>query len=113
MGSAQLQDRIGATLDRIAATGVAMELNTSGLQKRIPEMNPARTILVEMRARGIPVMLGADAHVPERVAADYVPAGVAARRRLRRGQRDAGAPPAARGHRRRAGQPRRELCLVP
>ena len=71
---AQLQDRIGDTLDRIAAAGVAMELNTSGLQKRIPEMNPARAILVEMRARGIPVMLGADAHAPERVAADYVPA---------------------------------------
>jgi histidinol-phosphatase (PHP family) len=29
---------------------------------------------MEMHARGIPVVLGADAHVPDRVAADYVPA---------------------------------------
>lgn len=70
----RLRERISDTLDRIAAAGVAMELNTSGLQKRIPEMNPTRAILEEMLARGIPVMLGADAHAPERVAADYVPA---------------------------------------
>ena len=55
-------------LDRIAATPTAMELNTSGLNKRIPEMNPAPAILRAMRARNIPVVLGADAHVPERVA---------------------------------------------
>jgi histidinol-phosphatase (PHP family) len=54
-------------LDRVAATGVAMELNTSGLNKKLPEMNPSREILREMRLRGIPVVLGADAHVPERV----------------------------------------------
>lgn len=58
-------------LDRIAKTGVAMELNTSGLNKRIPEMNPAPQILRAMRARKISVVLGADAHVPERVAADF------------------------------------------
>lgn len=58
-------------LDRIAATGVAMELNTSGLHKRIPEMNPAPAILRAMNARNIPVVLGADAHVPERVGADF------------------------------------------
>jgi len=58
-------------LDRIAATGVAMELNTSGLQKAISEMNPNPTMLREMNQRGIPVVIGADAHVPERVAANY------------------------------------------
>ena len=58
-------------LDRIAATGVAMELNTSGLNKVIPEMNPNPTMLGEMYQRTIPVVIGADAHVPERVAADY------------------------------------------
>jgi histidinol-phosphatase (PHP family) len=61
-------------LDRIAAAGTAMELNTSGLQKKIAEMNPGRLILEEMHARSIPVVLGADAHVPDRVAADYVTA---------------------------------------
>lgn len=55
-------------LDRIAKTGVCMELNTSGLNKTISEMNPSAGILREMANRGIPVVLGADAHVPERVA---------------------------------------------
>jgi histidinol-phosphatase (PHP family) len=58
-------------LDRIAATGMAMEINTSGIQKVIPEMNPNPTMLAEMNQRDIPVVIGADAHVPERVAADY------------------------------------------
>jgi histidinol-phosphatase (PHP family) len=68
---AALADTLAATLDRIAATGVAMELNTSGLQKRLPEMNPGPGILAQMAQRGIPVVLGADAHTPTRVAADY------------------------------------------
>lgn len=55
-------------LDRIAQTPTAMELNTSGLLKTISQMNPAPEILREMAAREIPVVLGADAHVPERVA---------------------------------------------
>ena len=58
-------------LDRIAPTGVAMELNTSGLNKRISEMNPAPEILRAMKSRGIRVVVGADAHVPERVAANF------------------------------------------
>lgn len=70
----RLADTLSESLDRIAAAGTAMELNTSGLQKRISEMNPGRSFLVEIHARGIPVVLGADAHVPQRVAADYVPA---------------------------------------
>jgi histidinol-phosphatase (PHP family) len=70
----RLADTLANSLDRIAAAGTAMELNTSGLQKKLPEMNPGRLILEEMHARGIPVVLGADAHVPDRVAADYVPA---------------------------------------
>ena len=58
-------------LDRIAATGVAMELNTSGLNKAIPEMNPGRTQLELMHERNIPVVIGADAHRPARVGADF------------------------------------------
>jgi histidinol-phosphatase (PHP family) len=62
---------IRQALDRIAATGVAMELNTSGLNKAIREMNPGRTILAEMYQRDIPVVVGADAHEPGRVAANF------------------------------------------
>ncbi len=67
----RVMDTIRAALDRIAVTGIAMELNTSGLHKPYPEMNPGREMLAEMHRRNIPVVLGADAHTPQRVAADY------------------------------------------
>jgi histidinol-phosphatase (PHP family) len=67
----RLMDDIRRALDRIARAGTAMELNTSGLNKTVPEMNPSVPILREMRARGIPVVLGADAHHPSRVADHY------------------------------------------
>ncbi|MEX2607761.1 MAG: histidinol-phosphatase HisJ family protein [Kiritimatiellia bacterium] len=66
-----LLEHIRHCLDAIAVTGIAMELNTSGLNKTLPEMNPSLTLLTEMRARDIPVVVGADAHCPERVAADF------------------------------------------
>jgi histidinol-phosphatase (PHP family) len=64
----RIMPHIQRQLDRIAKTGVAMELNTSGVMKVISEMNPAPSILQEIAARGIPVVIGADAHVPERVS---------------------------------------------
>lgn len=67
----EILDDIRPQLDRIAATGVAMELNTSGANKTIPEMNPFPGMLREMSKRGIPVTLGADAHCPQRVADGY------------------------------------------
>lgn len=67
-------DVIRRALDRIAETGVAMELNTSGVLKRISEMNPFPDMLREMRQRDIPVTLGADAHTPTRVGDGYVEA---------------------------------------
>ncbi len=67
-------DDVRRSLDRIAATGVAMELNTSGLLKSVREMNPNPTMLAEMKARDIPVVIGSDAHDPGRVAADFLAA---------------------------------------
>lgn len=63
----RIEPAIERALDRIAKTGVAMELNTSGLNKALPEMNPGLAMLRLMHARGIPVVIGADAHRPERV----------------------------------------------
>jgi histidinol-phosphatase (PHP family) len=68
---AAMLPHIRTCLDRIAATGIAMELNTSGMLKAIREMNPAPDILREMHARKIPVVLGADAHVSSRVGDRY------------------------------------------
>lgn len=67
----RVADSICASLDRIAAAGTAMELNTSGLHKAIPEMNPGPQMLAWMRQRNIPVVIGADAHDPHRVGADF------------------------------------------
>ena len=64
-------DAVRRCLDRIARAGMAMELNTSGFQKSIPELNPGPEILREIRARGIPIVVGSDAHKPIRVGADF------------------------------------------
>ena len=66
-----LREGIARSLDRIAKTGVAMELNTSGVQKAVKEMNPSPSQLMMMAERGIPVVIGADAHVPHRVGDGY------------------------------------------
>ena len=65
---------IVAALDRIAKTGVCMELNTSGLNKNYPEMNPSPPMLSLMHERGIPVVIGSDSHKPERVADNFIQA---------------------------------------
>jgi len=70
----RIEPFIARALDRIAATGVAMELNTSGLNKSYPEMNPGAAMLALMRARDIPVVIGADAHQPERVGDGFAAA---------------------------------------
>ncbi len=62
---------IEAALDRIAATGVAMEMNTSGQHKLYPEINPGPTMLGLMCERGIPVVLGSDSHRPGRVGESF------------------------------------------
>lgn len=72
-------DHICSCLDRIAKAGTAMELNTSGLGKAIPQFNPGPEILAEMAKRGIPVVIGSDAHRPHKVATDFEDALATAR----------------------------------
>lgn len=67
----RLNDTFHEVLERIAKTGVAMELNTSGLHKAYPEMNPGNQLLRLMRRYRIPVVLGSDAHRPHRIAEDF------------------------------------------
>lgn len=70
----RIEPFIVRALDRIAETGVAMELNTSGVNKALPEMNPGLRMLELMRERGIPVVVGADAHRPQRVGDGFAAA---------------------------------------
>ncbi len=67
----KLVETVDAVLTRIARTGVAMELNTSGLHKNYPEMNPGFPMLKMIRQHGIPVVIGSDAHRPRRVGEDF------------------------------------------
>ncbi len=69
-----MMDHICHCLDAIAKTGMAMELNTSGILKVIEEFNPAPAILKQMHERDIPCVIGADAHCPERVGDGYIAA---------------------------------------
>lgn len=67
----EVRESVVQSLDRIAATGIAMEINTSGLNKSYPEMNPGMEMLALMFERDIPIVLGSDSHVPHRVGANF------------------------------------------
>ena len=66
-----LREDIATALDRIAKTGVAMELNTSGVHKRFAQMNPGPDMLAMMQERGIPVVIGSDSHQAHRVGEGF------------------------------------------
>lgn len=69
-----IKNSVASSLDRIAATGVAMELNTSGLNKSYSEMNPGNEMLRMMAERKIPIVIGSDAHRAQRVGEHFVTA---------------------------------------
>ncbi|NNE91231.1 MAG: histidinol-phosphatase [Verrucomicrobiales bacterium] len=68
----EMRDDIARALDRIAKTGVAMELNTSGQHKGVPENNPGPEMLTMIHERNIPVVLGSDSHQPGRVGETFL-----------------------------------------
>jgi histidinol-phosphatase (PHP family) len=55
----------------IAESGIAVELSTAGLRKRVHELYPAPAFLQMCVQAGAPVALSSDAHRPEDVGADY------------------------------------------
>ncbi len=58
-------------IDAIARSGVAVEVSTAGLRKRVRELYPAEAFLAMCVQAGAPVALSSDAHRPEEVGADY------------------------------------------
>jgi len=58
-------------LDLIAAKGMAVEINTSGLYHPVGEAYPSPDILSWAAERGIGVTFGSDAHLPERVGSAF------------------------------------------
>jgi len=57
-----------AALDVIAAKGMALDFNTAGWRKPVTEAYPSPDLAREAVHRGIPFVLGSDAHAPEEVA---------------------------------------------
>jgi histidinol-phosphatase (PHP family) len=62
-----LREMAQPVLDRIAAVGMGIELNTSGLIRPVKEIYPSPLLLELARERGIPICFGSDAHLPQDV----------------------------------------------
>ena len=62
--TADLHAEASAALDAIAAAGIAIELNTNGWNKPAAEAYPSLALLREVKRRGIPLLITADAHYP-------------------------------------------------
>lgn len=60
------------TVETIAAAGLAVEINASGLFQPPQAPYPSRWIIDACRDRRIPLVFGSDAHRPERVGAGFV-----------------------------------------
>jgi histidinol-phosphatase (PHP family) len=58
-------------LDAIAANGLAIEINTAGWSLPAAEAYPSPDLLRRARARGIPLLINADAHFPEFLTRDF------------------------------------------
>ena len=58
-------------IDGIADSGIAVEVSTAGLRKRVQEIYPAPAFLEMCLEAGAPVALSSDAHRPEDIGADY------------------------------------------
>ncbi|MEI6810142.1 MAG: PHP-associated domain-containing protein, partial [bacterium] len=66
-----LKEMAQPVLDRIAAAGMAVELNTGGLRKPVEEIYPSALLLSLIREREIPICFGSDAHEPGHVGMDF------------------------------------------
>jgi len=74
-----LDQELDRLVERIAATDVAVEINTSGLHRPAAEVYPAPDILRRLAEAGVPVTFGSDAHHPEEVGRDFAQAANVAR----------------------------------
>ena len=68
---ADLSRVMDAALDAIAASGMAVELNTAGFGRPCADAYPSMDILVRCRAREIPVTLSSDGHIPEHILFEF------------------------------------------
>jgi histidinol-phosphatase (PHP family) len=58
------------TADAIEAAGVCVEVSAAGLHKPVGELYPDPALLEACHARGVPITLASDAHVPQELGRD-------------------------------------------
>ena len=85
-------------LDAVAEAGMAIEINTSGLDHGAAETYPSLQILAWMKERDIPIVFGSDAHDPSQIGRHFEKAVELAR---------------TAGYAHRASYRRRKRALVP
>src|SRR5204862_6999651 len=58
-------------MERIASSGIAIEVSTAGLRKPVGEIYPDRAFLEMVIDAGNPIALSSDAHTPEQLGYGY------------------------------------------
>ncbi len=69
--SKNMEEILRETFKVVKASGMAVEINTSGLRKPVKEMYPSEHILGILSEYAIPLTLGSDAHTPTDVGRDF------------------------------------------
>jgi len=68
---AVVSEIVQPALDAIAEAGMCIEINSSGLRKKVNEIYPSPTMLALARQRNIPITFGSDSHSPEEVGSSF------------------------------------------
>jgi histidinol-phosphatase (PHP family) len=66
-----LDKEMGRLVERLAKSGVLVEINTAGLHKPAGEAYPDPDLLRRLCEAGVPITFGSDAHQPEHVGRDF------------------------------------------
>ncbi|EFM11112.1 histidinol phosphate phosphatase HisJ family [Paenibacillus curdlanolyticus YK9] len=66
-----LSPYIDGILKRMADRGVAMEINTNGMQHACREWYPSNDVIERALFHGVQITFGSDAHHPDRIASDW------------------------------------------
>ena len=66
-----IMGKVNETLELVKKHDLTIEINTSGLRKKVKEQYPHIDIIKKIFELGIPILLGSDAHKPEEVAYEF------------------------------------------
>lgn len=66
-----MYEEVHKTAEAFKASGVALEINSSGLRKPVAEIYPSLENLKIYAKAGVPLTFGSDAHAPNQVGCDF------------------------------------------